>query len=518
MLTKNDLVLIGTMLLENRTSREIRQTFKIGNGCLTRFRKALNDSGLTPESLEEISEEELLSIVYGSRKSEEALRPLPSFDELYRLLNDKRMHYSLKIAWLHYKSVYPDGYLYSQFCAHYRSWEKKTHPGASATAPVRRNPGEFMYIDWVGDTPAIIRNPANPEKRLKAHFFVTTLGQSSKTFAVTMPDEKTERVLEGMNRAIAFYGALPHFFRPDNMKTAVTSNTPDNLVLSTAMEDLQDYYDTPVLPARPLSPKDKATVERAVEILEKEFIAPVSQTVFEDFNSLNQSLNVFLDQLNSRLKKPEYKSRNELFETIDCPAMRDLTQEPFQIRTVVRRKVGNNCHVAYEKFYYSVPYQLVGRDVILKISDRDIIICDSHNQEVARHDRAQDPSNRYTTVPVHLPSQHMTFAEMSMRNSEDYLKAAGKIGPDVRQLVKRILERSKYPEQEYRTASGIIHYCKGKHSALVNQAAEACLIRGKISLSQFKETCSALQKGSEDSAMNGVLPEHTNISGRGYYS
>lgn len=219
---------------------------------------------------------------------------------------------TLKVLWTAYKAAHPDGYQYSHFCYLYRQWEKKVHPGASATAPIRRNPGEFMYIDWVGDTPAMVRDPENPEKKQKVHVFVTTPGVSSKTFAIALPDEKTPRFLYGMNQAVAFYGALPRYFRPDNMKTAVTSNTPDGLVLSTAMEDIQDYYDTPVLPARPLSPKDKATVEQAVEIIEKEFLAPMSTTVFENFADLNQSLSKFLDELNSRLKKPENRSRNDI--------------------------------------------------------------------------------------------------------------------------------------------------------------------------------------------------------------
>lgn len=66
MLSKDDLVLIGTLLLENRTSREIRQAFKIGNGKLTRFRMILDEHSLTAEDLKEVDEKEAIALRVGN--------------------------------------------------------------------------------------------------------------------------------------------------------------------------------------------------------------------------------------------------------------------------------------------------------------------------------------------------------------------------------------------------------------------------------------------------------------------
>lgn len=83
MLSKDNLVLIGTMILENRTSNEIREIFTIGNGNLTRFRKALCDSALTPEKMEKMEEAELQILVYGSAKTGASAKPAPHFEEIY---------------------------------------------------------------------------------------------------------------------------------------------------------------------------------------------------------------------------------------------------------------------------------------------------------------------------------------------------------------------------------------------------------------------------------------------------
>lgn len=93
MLSKDNLVLIGTMILENRTSNEIREIYKIGNGNLTRFRKALRDSALTPEKMEKwkrrssrfwfmallrlAHQPSLLRIL---KRSMGSLKPKPSYD------------------------------------------------------------------------------------------------------------------------------------------------------------------------------------------------------------------------------------------------------------------------------------------------------------------------------------------------------------------------------------------------------------------------------------------------------
>lgn len=55
----------------------------------------------------------------------------------------------------------------------------------------------------------MVRDPENPEKKQKVHVFVTTLGVSSKTFAIALPDEKTPRFLYGMNQAVAFMELFP---------------------------------------------------------------------------------------------------------------------------------------------------------------------------------------------------------------------------------------------------------------------------------------------------------------------
>ena len=53
-------------------------------------------------------------------------KALPDFDYIYQeLKTHKKFNLTLDLLWREYKEQHPDGYQYSQYCAHYRRWQKK---------------------------------------------------------------------------------------------------------------------------------------------------------------------------------------------------------------------------------------------------------------------------------------------------------------------------------------------------------------------------------------------------------
>ena len=107
--------------------------------------------------------------------------------------------------------------------------------------PVERIPGEKMYIDWVGDQPYLLTDPATGEL-LKVHIYATTLGFSSCVYAEAFTDEKIPSFIAGTTHALDYYGAVPAYLVPDNLKTAVTKHTRDELLLNSVFSDLEDFY------------------------------------------------------------------------------------------------------------------------------------------------------------------------------------------------------------------------------------------------------------------------------------
>lgn len=94
-------------------------------------------------------------------------------------------------------------------------------------------------------------------------------------FAEVFPNEKLPNFITGVVHALSFYGAVPKYLVPDNLKTAVSKHSKDELVLNSVFSDLEDFYDTIVLPPR--KPKGKPTVENHVRYLETHLIEKLKE-------------------------------------------------------------------------------------------------------------------------------------------------------------------------------------------------------------------------------------------------
>jgi transposase len=130
--------------------------------------------------------------------------------------------------------------------------------------------------------------------------FVTALGFSNKTYAEAFPNEQLENWIAGHCRAFSFYGGLTRAVVPDNPKTAVTRPCRYEPVLHRACQEMARHYGTVILPARVKKPRDKAKVETAVQIVERQILAPLRDHRFFCVAALNQAIRPLLDQLNAQ--------------------------------------------------------------------------------------------------------------------------------------------------------------------------------------------------------------------------
>lgn len=524
MLNPAEVSQIGFLILEGESLRQITREFKIGDRSVSRMKMAMEKQEFDPAKWMQLSDNEKMRICYPSAvkkvTSEGSIETV--FERIYQRINHRSGHYSIRAGWLAYKKENHEGLQYSRFHDLYRKWEDAAHPGRTATAPVFRQPGKYLFIDWIGDQPALVRSPKNPAQKIKAHILVFTMGYSSLTFAMAFPDEKTAAVIEGINGALDYMGALPRAFRPDNMKTAVTSNTKDGLVLSTAMEDLQNYYEVPVLPTRPLKPKDKASVERAVLILEQELLPQLETKVFESFEDLNEEILIYIQELNTRIKTGETLSRRQLFEKYDLPNMKPLPPHPFVLREYKRLKVQRNCHIQLNRVYYSVPFEHVGKEVTVKISDQKIEICDENNKPICEHRTDISSRSPYVTNESHLKSCYQKQREIDVRGIHFYLDRAAKIGPFFTDFLKAVINRSPYEEQSYKTCEGIIRDAEPYSSSTVEEVAAECMKNGWIGYKKFKNALnkradSRKKQPPESEEQKQSARNHSNIRGKEYY-
>ena len=216
-----------------------------------------------------------------------------------------------------------NGYEQSQFYELYNRFVEKHFGKREIKMAVERIPGEKMYIDWIGDQPELLINPETGEIH-KVHFFVTTLGISSLIYAEAFLDEKLQSFIVGTTHALEFYGGIPKYLVPDNLKTAVTKHTKDELILQSAFSDLEDFYNTIVLPPPARKPKGKATVENHVRYLETHLIEKLKEQVYTSLETLNTDIKKIVAVLNARHFQKEKYSRKDAFLKYDKPCMKPL--------------------------------------------------------------------------------------------------------------------------------------------------------------------------------------------------
>ena len=228
----------------------VQKRYRIGRSGISLIMNRFKDSGLSLEDLKQMSPGKVVDLIYPRDNLRHKSIPLPDFEKIHAQMIQMGKHADLSYLWIDYKKENPDGYQLSQFYKLYGDFVKETYGTDRASMPVERIPGEKMYIDWVGDQPELLLDTSTGELQ-RVHIFTTTLGFSSLIYAEIFLDEKLPQFIAGTVHALSFYGAVPKYLVPDNLKTAVTKHTKDELVLQSAFSDLESFYDTIILPPPP---------------------------------------------------------------------------------------------------------------------------------------------------------------------------------------------------------------------------------------------------------------------------
>ena len=437
--------------------RTTTKRYGIGSSTVTLIMTRFQELGLTLDELKAMEPRRVEEAFYPPENLRRSEKPMPDFFRIHeRMLSMK--HPNLAFLWLKYKEEHPDGYQLTQFYEHYRTFLAENFGQEAVSMPVERIPGERMYIDWVGEQPELLTDPATGEI-LKVHVFTTTLGFSSCVYAEIFPDEKLPSFLTGVSHALAYYGAIPKYLIPDNLKTAVSKHSKDELVLNSAFSDLEDFYDTIVLPPPPRKPKGKPTIENHVRYLETHLIERLKKDTYTSLYALNkrtQNIIAAINQGGFRDQRDIRRTRMYAFETYDRPKMKPLPHGHFttcDYRYFLR--VPDNYHLEYDGHYYSVSYTRHGKPAMFKATMSEIRICDKNNKLLTMHPRSYKDFPRYITKEEHIPPEHLYYKELNAHDGAYYRRWASSYGHAMSTMIDRILRSVKHEEQAYNSCKGM---------------------------------------------------------------
>jgi transposase len=87
---------------------------------------------------------------------------------------------------------------------------------------------------------------------------------------------------------------------PDNPRALVSVACRYDPKLNETVRDFARYYSVSILPARPFSPKDKATAESSVQVVTRWVLARLRHTVLADVHAADAAIAALMPSLNNR--------------------------------------------------------------------------------------------------------------------------------------------------------------------------------------------------------------------------
>jgi len=490
------------------SQRAVARSLDLAQGTVSKYLNRARRAGLTwplpPELDDDVRLETRLYPPPSDLPSE--ARPHPDWAVVHREL--RRPGVTLMLLWEEYCDTVTDGFSYSWFCERYKEWAGRLKLSLRQVHVA----GEKLFVDYSGHTMEVIDGLTG--EVITAQIFVAVLGASNHTYAEATLTQSLPDWISSHVRAFSFFGGVARQTVSDNLKAGVTRACFHEPMVNRTYSDLARHYGTAILPARPYRPKDKAKVEVGVQVVGRWILARLRNRRFYSLAALNEAIHGLLDDLNDRVLRGWGRSRRQLFDELDRPALVPLPDEHYEYAEWKRCRVNLDYHVEIAKHYYSVPYGLVRQEVEARITARTVEIF-LRGKRVASHLRSTLP-HRPTTIAEHMPSSHRRYRDWT---HERIRREAARIGPDADTLIEVILRSRPHPEQGFRSAIGILGLVKRYGQERVDAACARALV---LNARSYKSVAAILKSGTDKTAATAQeaapILFHPNIRGRGYYN
>ena len=340
-------------------------------------------------------------------------------------------------------------YSYSQFCARLKA-RLKDRAGETEMR-FEYAPGLWGLSDFSGKTLALRTGRGEKDVEL----FVAVLAHSCLIYAEAVPDQRVRHWTMAHRRALEYFGGVPERWIIDNLKAGVDKPDREAPRLNPSFREFAKHHNVAMLPARSGQATDKAKVEAAVGAIQTRILLVLRHEMFFSLETMNGAIRRELDRLNEAPMACG-ENRHGRFESVDRPHMKPLPERRWR-RTLWRKNtVHRDYHIAIDYHYYSVPHELIGKEVDVRLRG-NLIDVFFRSRHVASHIRSS-ARGRATTVKEHRPEAHQRAGiEETRARLED---SARDIGPNVLAFVVALMERQNNPEYGFRSCYGVLRLAR----------------------------------------------------------
>lgn len=236
-----------------------------------------------------------------------------------------------------------------------------------------------------------------PEGRRQVSVLILVWSYSNAPFAIALPTERTEAILEGMVQAFEFFGCVPREVWWDNPKTVATQLlTGRDRKVNPRYAALASHYVFEPLFCMPASGNEKPVVENRVKTLQRRWGTPVPRV--KDLADLNAYLRECCRYDQSRPSRDPQSTIGELLEH-DRQNAASLPQHRFDACIRQPVKVDQYQFARFDNVSYSVPRAAAFKTVTVKGYVDRVEIVDG-DQVVATHERSYESGDQVLD-PLH---------------------------------------------------------------------------------------------------------------------
>lgn len=380
-----------------------------------------------------------------------------TIQQVQRLLGE---NHGLKIS---YMSVY------RYITRHFR------HPQRPVTVRLHSAPAEQAQVDF-GYAGRLV-DPETGRPR-RAWAFLMVLSYSRHRFVRFVFRQDSETWMECHLRAFRFFQGCPKTIVLDNLKDGVLKPDIYDPTLNRVYAELERHMGFVADPHKVGVARHKGKVERQVPVVRQQLIAGRSYRDIEEANQ--RALFWCREEIGRREHGTTFRKPYEVFLEEEQPQLLPLPQESFEMATWQPAQLHWDCHLVFEKSFYSAPYRYRGEEVWVR-ADQKLVRVYLDGQLLKTHLRAEQPGI-WCTDPQDYPPDKLAYLEQTPAYCR---RQADELGPHVGPYLRHIL--SDHAMRNLRKAQGVLRLAEKYGTEALEGACRRALHFGNFRYRSLKE-------------------------------
>ena len=240
------------------------------------------------------------------------------------------------------------------------------------TCRLEKHPGEELQVDYA--KMGMLYDPLH-KKRKTVYAFIGTLSFSRHKYVEFVYSQDQQSFVQSHVKMFNYFGRAPKIVIIDNLKSGVIKPDLYDPKLNRAYNEMAEYYECFINPARVATPKDKPIVERDVQTVREQF---------KKFKAINENLSITeankqitdwaINKYGQREHGTTREKPYEQFVSIEKEKMLPLPAAPFEAAIWKEASVHPDHYIQVGKKAYSVPHQYVGKRVWVKQTSKLVYV------------------------------------------------------------------------------------------------------------------------------------------------